>query len=69
QGAEMKHKEEILSLLESIKAPAAVAIMHCKAHQSGQTTQEQGNKLADSAAKRAAEKGIEEKVLAIVPEK
>ncbi|XP_009324031.1 PREDICTED: protein NYNRIN-like [Pygoscelis adeliae] len=69
QGTEIKHKEEILSLLESIKAPAAVAIMHCKAHQSGQTAQERGNKLADLAAKRAAEKGIEENVLAIVPGK
>ncbi|KAF1568180.1 hypothetical protein FQV11_0010907, partial [Eudyptes moseleyi] len=69
QGAEVKHKKEILSLLESVKAPAAVAIMHCKAHQSERTTQEQGNKLADLAAKQAAEKSIEEKVLAIVPEK
>lgn len=69
QGTEIKHKEEILSLLENIKAPAAVAILHCKAHQSGQTTQEKGNKLADLAANLAAKKGIEKEVLAIVPEK
>lgn len=69
QGTEIKHKEEILSLLESIQIPVAVANMHCKAHQSGQTTQERGSKLADLSAKQAAEKGMKKEVLAIAPEK
>lgn len=35
QWTEIKHKEEILSLLESIQVPVVVADMHCKPHQSG----------------------------------
>ena len=39
--------------------------MYCKAHQLGKTVPERGNRLADRAAKEAAEKGI----LTLVPEK
>ena len=62
QGTTVQHAEQILKLLETIQKPTAVTIMHCKAHQLGKTG---GNRLADKAAKEAAEKGI----LALVPEK
>ncbi|XP_040977968.1 uncharacterized protein LOC115337892 isoform X1 [Aquila chrysaetos chrysaetos] len=65
RGTTIQHAEQILKLLEAIQKPTAVAIMHCKAHQSGRTVLETGNGLADRAAKEAAEKGI----LALVPEK
>lgn len=57
-----------MKLLKSVQAPAEVAVMYCKAHQSGSTTQNQGNKLADWAAKRAAEKGIQVETFVITPE-
>jgi len=36
-----------------------VAVMHCKAHQFGQTAVKIGNSLADKTAKEAAEQGIQ----------
>ncbi|KAK4822220.1 hypothetical protein QYF61_011861 [Mycteria americana] len=37
QGSPIKYKEEILQLLQDIQRPKEVAVMHCKAHQFGQT--------------------------------
>jgi len=54
-SASIKHKEEILQLLEEIQKPKEVAVMHCKAHQFGQTAVNIGNRLADKMAKEAAE--------------
>ena len=65
QGTTIQHAEQIPKLLETIPKPTAVTIMHCKAHQLGKTGPNAGNRLADKAAKEAAEKGI----LALVPEK
>jgi len=65
QGTSIKHKEEILQLLEEVQKPKEVAVMHCKAHQFGQTAVNIGNRLADKTAKEAAEQGI----LALVPVK
>jgi len=55
QGSSIKHKEEILQLLEEVHEPKEVAVMHCKAHQFGQTAVNIGNRLADKTAKEAAE--------------
>ncbi|GAB0208462.1 protein NYNRIN-like [Grus japonensis] len=35
QGTGIRHAEQILKLLESIQKPREVAIVHCKAHQTG----------------------------------
>ncbi|GAB0209500.1 protein NYNRIN-like [Grus japonensis] len=65
QGSPTRHKEEVLQLLQDVQKPKEVALMHCKAHQFGQTAVNVGNQLADEAAKEAAEQGI----LALVPVK
>ncbi|KAF1561587.1 hypothetical protein FQV10_0002248, partial [Eudyptes schlegeli] len=57
QGKHIKHAEEVLKLLEAIQLPEKVAIMHCRAHQKGVTTQELGNAMADKEAKKVAEMG------------
>lgn len=69
QETTLKHKEEVLKLLESIQLPTEVAVMYGKAHQAGDSEQQQRNRLADEAAKRAAEKGILREVQALVPER
>ena len=51
QGSPIKHKEEIAALLKAVQQPKAVAIMHCKAHQTGTTKEMVGNRLADRTAK------------------
>ena len=65
QGNGIKHATQIQELLESVQKPTEIAIMHCKAHQTGGTIPELGNQLADRAAKEAAEKDI----LALIPKK
>jgi len=67
QGKHIKHAEEILKLLEAVQLPEKVAIMHCKAHQKGDTAQEMGNTTADREATRVAEKS-ELGVQSLVPD-
>jgi len=55
QGEHIKHAKEILQLLEAVQLPEKVAIMHCKAHQRGDTAQQLGNAMADPEAGRVAE--------------
>ncbi|XP_032532904.1 uncharacterized protein LOC116781316 [Chiroxiphia lanceolata] len=54
QGTSIKHREEILQLLEAIHKPSAVAIMHVRGHQTDPGREFQGNRQADQAAKQAA---------------
>jgi ribonuclease HI len=54
-GKEIKNKEEILQLLEAVWEPSQVTVMHCRGHQRGMDCVSRGNRLADQAAKRAAE--------------
>lgn len=54
RGKIIKNVPEILALLEAIWLPKRVAIMHCKAHQKGETTEAQGNNFADQTAKEAS---------------
>lgn len=63
----IKHVPEILKLLEAVKKPQKITIMHCRSHQKGNTSQEWGNNLADQAAKRTAEQIALE--LSLVPQK
>ena len=53
-GKEIKNKEEILQLLEAVRAPTEVAVIHFKGHQKPDTMIARGNQRADQAAKEAA---------------
>ncbi|KAK1339812.1 hypothetical protein QTO34_018369 [Cnephaeus nilssonii] len=55
-GKDIKNKKEILALLEVIWLPRAVAIVHCKGHQKGETIEARGNRAANQTAKEAAQK-------------
>ncbi|KAF1598596.1 UNVERIFIED_CONTAM: hypothetical protein FQV16_0015784, partial [Eudyptes robustus] len=56
QGTSIKYQEEILKLIQAVQKPIKVAIMHCKAHQLGNTKEIVGNKLADRTARRIAKR-------------
>ena len=51
RSSPIKHKEFILRLLEAVRLPAKLAVIHCKGHQKGQGKEAQGNKKADQEAK------------------
>ncbi|GAB0207054.1 protein NYNRIN-like [Grus japonensis] len=65
QGSSIRHKEEILQLLQAVQEPEEVAIMHRRAHQFGQSAVNTGNRLADYTAKEIARQGI----LALIPDR
>ncbi|RMC21149.1 hypothetical protein DUI87_02007 [Hirundo rustica rustica] len=54
QGSTIKHRDEILLLLEAVREPAAVAVMHVPGHRREDGKIYQGNRLADKMAKRVA---------------
>ena len=54
-GKDIKNKEEILTLLDTVWSPTEVAVVHCRGHQREDTPQARGNKLADETSRRAAE--------------
>ena len=43
QGKGIKYAAEILCLLEAVQLPEKVAIVHCKAHQTGSNPNVKGN--------------------------
>nr|XP_012595832.2 uncharacterized protein LOC105857762 isoform X2 [Microcebus murinus] len=55
EGREIKHKPEILQLLEAILLPKAVAVIHIPGPQKGDSFEAWGNWAVDTEAKRAAE--------------
>lgn len=65
QGSLTKYKQEILFLLDAIQVPKEVAILHCRAHQHGDSQICVGNRLAGKAAWEVSQQGI----LALIPEK
>ncbi|RMC22266.1 hypothetical protein DUI87_00577 [Hirundo rustica rustica] len=54
QGSTIKHRDEILLLLEAVREPEAVAVMHVPGHRREDGKIYQGNRLADKMAKRVA---------------
>ncbi|XP_064901108.1 uncharacterized protein LOC135577189 [Columba livia] len=54
QGTNIKYQKELLNLINAVQKPSLVAIMHCKAHQSGTSTIIEGNRLADQTARSVA---------------
>lgn len=53
-GKKIANGDLIAQLLEAIKLPSKVAVIHCKGHQRGEDRVAQGNRRADRAAKEAA---------------
>ncbi|XP_040599337.1 uncharacterized protein LOC121139542 [Mesocricetus auratus] len=54
EGKEIKNKTEILALLKDLFLPKKLSIVHCPAHQRGDSAEAKGNRLADETAKQAA---------------
>ena len=52
-GKEIKNKKEILQLIEAVRKPFQVAVIHCKGHQRGTDPISKGNRLGDHAAEKA----------------
>ena len=50
----IKHGPEIPNMLEAVKLPEQVAVMHCKGPQKDMSPISQGNRRADREAKKAA---------------
>lgn len=50
-NAPIKHGPEILDLLEAIKSPKELAIIHCRTHQKDLLDITKGNNIADREAK------------------
>ncbi|XP_062370210.1 uncharacterized protein LOC134057228 [Cinclus cinclus] len=55
QGTSIKHRNEILSLLDAVHKPAAVAVMHVRGHQKEEGKIFQGKNLADATARKVAQ--------------
>lgn len=53
-GKDIKNKQGILVLLEAIRDPVAVSIMHCPGHQKGEKPIALGNSKEDQEARKAA---------------
>ena len=54
EGKFIKNKEKIIALLEAIWKPKAVALIHCKGHQKGNSPEAKRNRAADLQAREAA---------------
>lgn len=67
QGTHIKHQDAILQLIKAVQKPELVAIIHCKAHQSGSSKICEGNRKADWAARQVARKV--QKVMALISTK
>lgn len=53
---DIKHKPEILDLLQAILDPTQVTGVHCLEHLRENTTTAKGNRIADKIAKEAAKR-------------
>ncbi|RMC19911.1 hypothetical protein DUI87_03477 [Hirundo rustica rustica] len=67
RGKGLVHEGLILEILEALKLPEEIAIVHIKGHQKGVTPEIRGNNLADKEAKDAAENGAERVMLILTP--
>uniref|UniRef100_A0A8C0BLD6 ribonuclease H n=1 Tax=Buteo japonicus TaxID=224669 RepID=A0A8C0BLD6_9AVES len=54
QGKDLVHQELITQILQEVRKPEAIAVVHIKGHQKGLNPIIRGNNLADEEAKKAA---------------
>ncbi|RMC04416.1 hypothetical protein DUI87_19238 [Hirundo rustica rustica] len=67
RGKGLVHEGRILEILEALKLPEEIAIVHIKGHQRGVTPEIRGNNLADQESKDAAENGTKRVMLILTP--
>ncbi|KAK4805538.1 hypothetical protein QYF61_004477 [Mycteria americana] len=65
QGTPIQHGKAILEVLQAVLEPKEASVIHCKAHEKGQTDILSGNRKADETAQRAAL--TDSKVGALIP--
>ncbi|KAK1332193.1 hypothetical protein QTO34_006865 [Cnephaeus nilssonii] len=68
RGKGIKNQNEILKLLEAVREPKKIAIIHCKGHQKGKDSVSEGNQYADAAAKLAAKEQVAPSRIMLAPE-
>lgn len=54
EGKELRNVPEVQRLLAVVQKPRAAAVVHVPGHQSARTSEAEGNRRADEAAKKAA---------------
>ena len=69
KGKELIHEGLISEVLEALKLPKEIAVVHIKGHQKGMTPEIRGSNLADQEAKDAAENGTKRIMLILTPER
>lgn len=67
RGKGIKNQNEILKLLEAVREPKKIAIIHCKGHQKGKDSVSEGNQYADAAAKLAAKEQVAPSRIMLAP--
>ncbi|KAK4805517.1 hypothetical protein QYF61_004456 [Mycteria americana] len=65
QGTPIQHGKAILEVLQAVLEPKEASVIHCKAHEKGQTDIISGNRKADETAQRPAL--TDSKVGALIP--
>uniref|UniRef100_A0A8C0U340 ribonuclease H n=1 Tax=Cyanistes caeruleus TaxID=156563 RepID=A0A8C0U340_CYACU len=69
KGKGLVHEGLILEVLEALKLPEEIAVVHIKGHQKGMTPEMRGNNLADQEAKEEAENGDKRVMLILTPDR
>lgn len=54
KGKTLVHENLIREVLEALKGPLEIAVVHIRGHQKGTSVEVQGNNLADQTGKKAA---------------
>ncbi|TRZ06750.1 hypothetical protein HGM15179_020356 [Zosterops borbonicus] len=65
QGTRIKHQDAVLQLINAVQKPEQVVIMHCKAHQPGNSRICEGNRKADWTARQVVREA--QTTMALIP--
>lgn len=61
-GKEVKYAPDILKLLDAVRKPSSVSVIHCRGHQKGREEVPRGNRKAVQAAKEDKVKSSQQQV-------
>ncbi|KAK1339696.1 hypothetical protein QTO34_018251 [Cnephaeus nilssonii] len=67
-GKGIKNQNEILKLLEAVRGPKEISVIHCKGHQKGKDSVSEGNQRADTTARLAAKEQAAPAWIKLAPE-